>query len=239
MPHAQPSLTAGPSATPRAGGRRFSVPTADLRPLPALMALEAELEGWVHEVLAAFGRIDPECAVHSLSCARLAHSLARALGWQGPALRDLTLAALLHDIGKLSVPQALLAKPGRLTLDEHQQMQRHTEIGATILGATALPSLDLPSEAARSHHERWDGGGYPDGLSGTRIPWVARIVAVVDVYDALRRPRPYRTAIGEGRALILMRRGGRRQFDPDVLEPFLALDPSLRRVETDSGRPAP
>jgi HD-GYP domain-containing protein (c-di-GMP phosphodiesterase class II) len=146
-------------------------------------------------------------------------------------LRRLSLGALLHDVGKLSIPRRLLSKPGALTAAERNLVRRHTVVGSSILEAVALPDLDLAGEMARSHHERWDGGGYPDGLGGDEIPWAARIMAVVDVYDALLRPRAYRAALEEGDAIAVLRRGAGSQFDAEVLASFLDLDPAFRRAD--------
>lgn len=232
-------LSGLPAAAPPGGELPFHPTAADSRALLVVMGLDDRLERWTRDLLDVIVRENPECAVHSVSCARLTLGLGRALGWCGPALRRLTLGALLHDIGKLSIPDAVLFKPGRLTAEERDRMQRHTLVGAAILGATALPDLELPAVVARSHHERWDGRGYPDGRAAEEIPWAARIVAVADVYDALRRPRSYRPPMSEPMALEVMRRGAGTHLDCEVLDCFLALDPSFRRIALQPGMPAP
>lgn len=127
----------------------------------------------------------------------------------------------MHDVGKIAIPDAILLKPGPLTADERIIMERHTEIGARILGYADADVLRMGQVIAQSHHERWDGHGYPDGLSGMDIPLPARICAVADVFDALTVDRCYRPALPNDEAVRMMRaeRGG--QFDPDALDAFL------------------
>jgi len=136
-------------------------------------------------------------------------------------------ASALHDIGKLAIPDAILKKPGALTDDEFSQVKQHTEIGERILSKASIsPYLKLGAEVARNHHECWDGSGYPSGLSGSDIPLGGRIVALCDVYDALRSPRPYKPAFDHDKTISILRHGdGRTQpekFDPELLRLFLA-----------------
>ncbi len=154
------------------------------------------------------------------TCRQLADA-ARA----GRALIDLIdRAAALHDIGKLAVPDAVLLKPGPLDADEFALMQTHTTIGAEILGGTRSPLLQIGAEIALTHHERWDGTGYPGGLVGEKIPLCGRIVAVADVFDALTHARPYKDAWSVSKAVGAILGGGATHFDPDVLDAFAGLD---------------
>jgi len=129
-------------------------------------------------------------------------------------------AAPLHDIGKVGVPDSVLLKPGRLTPREMDVMRRHTVIGGRILDGTQAPVVATAARIARSHHERWDGSGYPDRLAGDQIPVEARITAVADVFDAIRSKRPYRDAWALEMSLEEIRRQAGSQFDPAVVSAF-------------------
>jgi ribonuclease P protein subunit RPR2 len=135
---------------------------------------------------------------------------------------ELEFGFLLHDIGKLAVPDAILYKPGRLDDDERAQMALHPVVGAEILSGIGF--LAPAAEVVRSHHEHWDGGGYPDGLAGEQIPLAARVFAVADVLDALTTDRPYRSALPleQAREMIVAETG--THFDPDVVDVFNSID---------------
>jgi response regulator RpfG family c-di-GMP phosphodiesterase len=172
---------------------------------------------------------DPVTGLHALRVHRYAIELTRALD---PSLLNdpsLEYGFLLHDVGKLGIPDTILLKEGPLTESERQVMQRHTLLGAQILSGVAL----LQGEGlrvVRSHHERWDGTGYPDGLAGREIPIGARIFAVVDAVDAITNERPYRSALTWEEAVdqILVENG--RQFDPRVVAAFAARERRMRRI---------
>ena len=134
---------------------------------------------------------------------------------------EIGLAALLHDIGKGLIPEALLRKPGPLTEEERAMVQQHPVHGAAIVAA--LPGMQELSLLIRHHHERWDGTGYPDGLAGEQIPLGARVIAVVDVWDALTHDRPYRRALGLAEARAIMLDGRGTQFDSELIDRFLTL----------------
>lgn len=141
---------------------------------------------------------------------------------------QLSYGLLLHDVGKLSVPDAVLNKPGKLDEHEWAVMKRHAEEGVRIL--SSIPFLDGALDVVRHHHERWDGGGYPDGLRGEEIPLWARLFAIVDTVDAMTSDRPYRRALPLEVACAELRKGAGGQFDPACVEAFLRLDP--QRIET-------
>jgi HD-GYP domain-containing protein (c-di-GMP phosphodiesterase class II) len=149
---------------------------------------------------------------HSLNVAASAVAVGTSLGLKGGELGILELAATVHDVGKLQVPPEILAKPGPLDEDEWQEMRRHPVRGAELLAGHVPPAV---LEIVRSHHERWDGGGYPDGLAGAEIPLGARIIAVVDAFCAMLESRPYRPATqrADARRELLAQAG--RQFDAD------------------------
>lgn len=164
---------------------------------------------------------------HAQRVQRYALALAREAGiTDGLLLEAIDRAALLHDIGKLGVPDAVLQKPGPLTRDEYDQVKAHAIIGADILTAASFPSrLAL---IVRHHHENWDGTGYPDGLRGEAIPVGARVLAIVDCYDALTSGRPYRRALSHGSAVAMIHERRQTMYDADFADAFLRIVPHLR-----------
>lgn len=166
---------------------------------------------------------------------RMSH-YARILGLQAgmePADAEMLLhAAPMHDIGKIGIPDRILLKPGRLDAEERAVMREHCVIGARILGEHAdnAPLLAMARDIALHHHECWDGTGYPAGVAGDRIPLVARIVTIVDVFDALTSERPYKAAWPVERALAQLRRKAGRQFDPQLVDRFHDAMPSIMDV---------
>ncbi|NDY41809.1 response regulator [Dissulfurirhabdus thermomarina] len=174
-----------------------------------------------------------ETGAHVQRIGRFAAAVAGALGWPAAAVEDIRLAAPMHDVGKIGIPDAILLKPGPLTPEEFAVMERHADIGARVLGGSDIPLLQMAAEIALRHHEKWDGSGYPDGLSGGDIPESARITAVCDVYDSLVHDRVYRPALTERQALDILREGRGTHFDPRVLDCFLDLLPELRRIRED------
>jgi len=161
---------------------------------------------------------------HTLRVGRSAAWTARALGLNPTETELISQAAALHDIGKLGVSNTILLKSGPLTESEQETMQQHCWVGATILEGSENPVLRMAESVALTHHERWDGEGYPRGLSGEEIPIAGRITAVVDVFDALTHTRPYKESWPPQRALDEIRAGAGSRFDPTVVEAFLSLD---------------
>ena len=157
---------------------------------------------------------------HTRRVGQAAARIAEALGWPEEDIEMMRLAAPLHDVGKIGIPDAILLSDGPLTLAQFEIMKSHCVIGADILSGSDVPLLRLAAEIALSHHERWDGCGYPSGLAGEEIPIAGRIVAVADTYDALTHPRPYKAAWGEKEALEDILRGTDEHFDPRVVEAF-------------------
>jgi PAS domain S-box-containing protein len=164
---------------------------------------------------------DEETGAHVRRIERFAESVAHALGLPADEARRLGYSAILHDVGKIHVPDHILKKPGPLTDDERQQMQTHTLAGETIL--SARPFFATARQIARSHHENWDGSGYPEGLSGAEIPLAARVVHVVDVFDALSSDRVYKPAWPLDRAAAHIEEHAGRLFDPEIARAFTAL----------------
>jgi len=161
---------------------------------------------------------------------RHAIAVARALGVTDPiAFKALESAALLHDVGKLAMPDYVLNKPGSLTLSEFETIKRHATKGATILTAVEFPYPVVP--IVRHHHEWWNGRGYPDGLAGEDIPLGARILAVVDCFDALTSDRPYRRHLKDDEAVQMLRERSGTVYDPRIVEEFIGLIPDLRKED--------
>lgn len=156
--------------------------------------------------------------------------LAANLGWEQSAVDDLKIAAPMHDVGKIGVPDSILLKPGPLTSTEFEAMKLHTKIGAGILSGSDIRLIVMARDIALSHHERWDGAGYPHGLAGEAIPEAARIVAIADVYDALLHPRVYKAAVDEQEALAIMLSERGRHFDPKMFDCFLTVVDQFRRI---------
>jgi putative two-component system response regulator len=147
--------------------------------------------------------------------------VARHLGLEGSRCEMIRLAAVLHDVGKIGIPDAILLKPGSLTHDERSQMEEHAEIGYRLLTGSGSELLELAAKIAWIHHERFDGTGYPRGLGGHHIPLEGRITAVADVFDALTHDRVYRPALPLEEALEIMTKDRGGQFDPDVFDTFM------------------
>lgn len=191
----------------------------------------------VHLMSAAELR-DDETGAHVRRIGKYVAILAEALHKEIDLLDDLRLAAPMHDIGKIGIPDRILRKPGPLNSHEAKIMQTHTVLGARILEDASVPLLKLAAEIARTHHERWDGLGYPAGLVGEAIPLGGRLVAIADTYDALVHDRVYRPALSENKALSLIRQERGRQFDPEICDCLIDCLPHLRaiREEIPEGR---
>ncbi len=167
---------------------------------------------------------DDDTQEHAWRLGRTCALLALGLGLPDREMELLRRAAPLHDIGKIGIPDSILLKPGRLTEQEFEQIKTHTTIGAEILSGSTSPLLRMAEQIAITHHERWDGGGYPIGLAGEQIPLAGRIVAVADVFDALTHQRPYKSAWAVKEAVAEVFQQAARQFDPDVVHAFIELD---------------
>jgi putative two-component system response regulator len=192
-----------------------------------------ELEDSRLEVLQRLAAVaeyrDTSTEEHNRRVGRIAHAIAASVpAWEGHA-ELVGLAARLHDVGKVGIPDATLLKPGPLDADERAAMQRHASIGSRILGGSRSPLLRMAAVIAAGHHERWDGAGYPGNIAEEDIPWEARVTAVADVFDALTHDRPYKPAWSVEDAREEIRRGAGSHFDPTAVEAFLGLDPRALR----------
>jgi putative two-component system response regulator len=193
--------------------------TADLQRsnFELVRAYDATIEGWSR----AMDLRDKETEGHTQRVTELTIRLARVMGMSEAEIVHVRRGALLHDMGKLGVPDHILFKPGALTDEEWVIMRRHPQHAFDLLSPVAYlkPALDIPY----GHHEKWDGTGYPHGLKGEQIPLAARIFAAVDVYDALTSDRPYRAAWPKEKTLVHIRAGTGSHFDPAVVEAFMRL----------------
>jgi putative two-component system response regulator len=179
---------------------------------------------------------DEETGDHIARIGSLCRRLARAAGLSADEAELLERASAMHDVGKIAIPDDILRKPGPLDPEERAVMERHTTIGAELLAGSRSTLVQAAEVIARSHHERWDGTGYPAGLAGEEIPLAGRICAICDVFDALISNRPYKAAWPVELALEEIRQQGGRHFDPRLTELFLALDPGSDGYG--AGRPA-
>jgi putative two-component system response regulator len=191
------------------------------RPVPESVPLEGNPVDVVGPLLRASATADVDGGRHVNRVGRYAGLTAKALGLEWARCTELASSCRLHDIGKLGVPNRILLKPAALTSGERRIVEQHAAIGYRILAGSGSELLDLAASIALTHHERFDGGGYPYGLSGEAIPLAGRIAAVADVYDALTSRRVYRDALPSQEATSVMRAGSGSQFDPVVLDAFL------------------
>jgi putative two-component system response regulator len=198
------------------------------------LARAEELRATRLQIVQRLGRAaeykDNETGMHVIRMSHYAQLLARAVGMGDAWAEDLLHAAPMHDVGKIGIPDAVLLKPGKLDAEEWAVMRRHPEIGAEIIGEHASGVLCMARQIALTHHEKWDGSGYPEGLAGEAIPLAARIVAIADVFDALTTRRPYKEAWSMETAFCHLRAEAGRHFDPALVEPFIALEPEIRAV---------
>ncbi len=186
----------------------------------------------LEQLIESAGRDADDLLTHSLRVGMLSEAIALELGASAEGASLLRRAAVLHDIGKLAVPELVLLKPGFLRDDEYETSKLHTVVGAELLAGSALPVLRLARLLAQSHHERWDGSGYPDRLAGQEIPGPARIVAVADVFDALTHERPYKPAWSEEEAAQELARQRGILHEPATVD-------ALLRVLARAGVPVP
>jgi putative two-component system response regulator len=184
----------------------------------ALREVVAAHQDTLYKLALAAEYKDDDTGVHIVRIGVLAEALALALGQSRTWSTMLRKAAPMHDIGKIGIPDAILKKPGGFTQEERREMNRHSEIGAEILGQSRVPLFQMAAEIALSHHERFNGEGYPKGLAGADIPLVGRIVAVVDFFDALSMARCYRPAFPDEtvKAMLLAERGA--AFEPRIVD---------------------
>ncbi|QYJ80153.1 HD-GYP domain-containing protein [Shewanella acanthi] len=187
------------------------------------------------EIIKRLGRAaefkDNETGMHVIRMSHYSSILAEALGMPKEWCQRLEEAAPMHDIGKIGIPDRILLKPGKLDSEEWEIMKQHTLYGAEILGNHSSDLLGMAKLIAASHHEKWDGSGYPFGLKGQDIPLEARIVALADVFDALTTERPYKSAWTVEQALDYITEQSGKHFDPDLVELFKRIVPQILQVK--------
>lgn len=175
---------------------------------------------------------DNETGLHVLRMSHYSRLLAQAYGWNEEACTLMLHAAPMHDIGKIGTPDRILGKPAKLDQDEWVIMKQHAEIGAQIIGDYAKGSelFEMARIIALTHHEKWNGTGYPHGLTGENIPIAGRIVAIADVFDALTSQRPYKAAWPIERAVALLKEEAGQHFDPTLVELFIGILPEIVEI---------
>ncbi|MDG2383094.1 MAG: response regulator [Pirellulaceae bacterium] len=223
----------------------------------------SELDAARQEVMHCLARAaefrDDDTGRHVLRVGRYVAVIAQEMGFDAERVEMLEQAAQLHDVGKIGIPDSILLKPGKLEESEFELMKnhcsfgkkiirpmidddwkairRHTEIGAALFGIASSPIMKLAAIIAESHHERWNGSGYPRGLKGEQIPIEGRITAVADVYDALSTRRPYKPAFSEDKCFSILEEGRGRHFDPEILDAFFRSAEAILRVQNDFADP--
>ncbi len=194
-----------------------------------------EIQSTRLEIIRRLGRAaefkDNETGMHVIRMSQYSLMLARAAGQPEDWCQLLYQAAPMHDIGKIGIPDRILLKAGKLDADEWEIMKQHALYGAEIIGNHPSALLQLAKEVALTHHERWDGTGYPNGLAADAIPLSGRIVAIADVYDALTSDRPYKTAWPEQQAVGYLQEQAGRHFDPDLIQHFIRCLPQIRQIQ--------
>ncbi len=185
---------------------------------------------------------DEETGNHIMRVSRYSAAIARQLGMGNGEVENILYATPMHDVGKIGIPDHILLKPGKLNSDEFSVIKTHTTIGKGILEGSDSTLMQTAEIVAFTHHEKWDGTGYPQGLKGKKIPRASRIMSVADVFDALTSKRPYKVAFPVDRSLDIMKQNRATHFDPEILDAFFSIKEQILRIKEefrDSQRPVP
>jgi PAS domain S-box-containing protein len=219
----------------RGGRSRFLVLVEDITDrVRAEQELEASRTELIQRLIRAAELRDPDTGSHILRMARYCEALAKSIGMNEPDRQMLYAAAPMHDVGKLGVPDHILQKSGPLDAGERSLMEQHTLVGADILSGSQSELIQMASEIALTHHERWDGSGYPRGLKGEEIPLVGRICAICDVFDALTSDRPYKRAWSVEAAFEEVARLSGTHFDPRLVMAFLSIRSEVEEIRNET-----
>lgn len=205
--------------------------TAELQ--QAMGKLEASSLDTIHRLATAAEYRDEDTGNHIKRMSLFCAAIAKELSLDTKEVENLLYASPMHDIGKIGIPDRILLKRGALAPDEWEVMKQHTVIGGRILANSKTDFIRLAEIIALTHHEKWDGSGYPKGLKGDAIPMAGRIVAVADVFDALISKRPYKTAFPIAKSLEIIKENRGRHFDPVVTDAFLAIEDSILSIMTE------
>lgn len=216
----------------------ISAPIVQARVQTHLSLVRADkLEKSYHDAIHMLGKAghynDTDTGVHIWRMAAYSRAIAEAVGWDEESCKLLELAAPMHDTGKIGIPDAILKKPGKLDVDEWHIMKSHTSIGHGILKQSNAPIFQLAAEIALNHHEKWDGTGYPHGLSGLAIPESARIVAIADIFDALSMKRPYKDIWPLDKILDFLAQNAGSHLESRLVEAFMDILPKIQEIKTE------
>jgi len=187
----------------------------------------------IHRLVLAAEYKDEDTGDHIMRMSRYSALIAEKLDLPSKEVQNILYAAPMHDVGKIGIPDNILMKPGKLTDEEFGVMKTHSIIGANILAYSKAEVLKLAEQIAISHHEKWNGKGYPQGLAGDNIPLAARIVGLVDVFDALTSKRPYKDPFPVEVALDIIKKDRGEHFDPDVVDVFLDNIDEILKIKTE------
>jgi len=196
----------------------------------ALVMIEETALETINRLAAAAEYRDQYTGSHILRISRYAEAIVKKMGLDSRFVRSILYAASMHDIGKIGIPDKILMKPGKLNEKEWAIMQQHTVIGAKLLSGSKQDYMKLAEEIALTHHEKWNGSGYPQGLQGERIPISGRIVAVADVFDALISKRPYKPPLSTRESFIIIKNERGTHFDPAVVDAFIGIKQEILSI---------
>jgi putative two-component system response regulator len=203
--------------------------TSELR--EAVQRIKVASLDTIHRLAQAAEYKDEDTGAHIRRIGQYCASIARKMGLDDAEVENILYAAPMHDVGKIGIPDRILLKHGKFDPDEWEIMKQHTVIGADLLAGSDVEFIRLAQVIALTHHEKWDGSGYPRGLKGTEIPLVGRIVAIADVFDALTSARPYKEPFSIKKSLDTIQEGRGTNFDPDVVDAFFSIKAEILSIK--------